>query len=83
VLPESASREVEMEGTVIPVAGGLCLDDEKGCHPLEGDLPIGAEVRVRGTLKRRRIIPLACDIREPDAGEVQERVGRLLSALDR
>ncbi|MDD1652940.1 MAG: nucleotide-binding protein [Methanomicrobiales archaeon] len=83
VLPESESREVEMEGTVVPVAGGLCLDDGAWCHPLEGDIDIqvGAEVRLRGTLERRRLVPRSCEVKEPDSGGVQERLGRLLSSL--
>jgi replication factor A1 len=81
VLPEGESREVELEGTVVPVAGGLCLDDGAGCHPLEGDLPVGAQVRLNGTLQRRRVVPKSYEVKEPDAGEVQERLGRLLASL--
>jgi len=81
ILPEGESLEVEMEGTVVPVAAGLCLDDGTGCHPLEGDLPVGARVRLRGIRERRRIIPLSHEVKEPDAGEVQERLGRLLASL--
>jgi len=81
VLPEGEFREVEMEGTVVPVAGGLCLDDGAGCHPLEGDLPVGAQVRLRGTRERRRIIPHTHEVKDPDAGEVQERLSRLLASL--
>jgi ssDNA-binding replication factor A large subunit len=81
VLPEGESTEVEMEGTVVPVAGGLCLDDGTGCHPLEGDLPVGARVRLRGTRERRRLVPRSYEVKEPDRGEVQERLGRLLESL--
>ena len=81
VLPEAESRELELEGTVVPVAGGLCLDDGTTCYPLEGDLPVGADIRLRGTLQRRRIIPRVHEVKEPDAGEVQARLGRLLASL--
>jgi replication factor A1 len=81
VLPEGEPVEVEMEGTVVPVGDGLCLDDGTGCHPLEGDLPVGAEVLLRGTRERRRIFPRSCGVKGPDPGRVQERVGKFLSSL--
>ena len=81
VLPEAEPTEVEMEGTVVPVGDGLCLDDGTGCHPLEGDLPVGAQILLRGTRERRRVIPGSYEVKEPDRGGVQERVGRLLSSL--
>ncbi|MDD1655661.1 MAG: nucleotide-binding protein [Methanomicrobiales archaeon] len=82
ILPAVEVTEVELEGTVVPVGDDLCLDDGTGCHPLEGDLPVGAEVLLRGSRKRRRIIPESFDMKEPDRGAVQEWVARFLASLE-
>ncbi|HMA04441.1 MAG TPA: nucleotide-binding protein, partial [Methanomicrobiales archaeon] len=83
VLPpgEGGEEPVDLEGTVIPVASGTCLEVAGECHPVEGELPVGRNVRVRGRRVRRTIIPAEVEVREPDPAGVRERLARFRASL--
>jgi hypothetical protein len=50
-------REVEVEGTIIPGLDGIFIDNGKEIFLVEGDLPIGANLRLKGRAYGRRIVP--------------------------
>ena len=81
VLPGGEAEPVEIEGIVIPAAGGACLEVAGECHPVSGDLPPGRAVRVRGMRVRRTIFPAGAEVRDPDPAGVKERLARFRAGL--
>jgi replication factor A1 len=82
VLPAGQAEPVDLEGTVIPTAGGVCLDVNGECHPVGGDLPLGRAVRVRGVRVRRTILPAEVEVREPDPAGARDRLARFRAGLN-
>jgi replication factor A1 len=81
VLPGGREEPVDLEGIVIPSAAGPCLDVSGECHPVEGDLPMGRRVRIRGKRVRRTIYPEDVGVREPDPAGVKDRLARFRAGL--
>jgi len=81
VLPESRAEPVDLEGIVIPTAGGVCLEVAGECHIVGGNLPLGRQVRVRGRRVRRTILPEEVAVWEPDPAGARDRLARLRAAL--
>jgi ssDNA-binding replication factor A large subunit len=71
-------EEISVRGTVIDTAFGRCIDDGRVCYLLDGDLMLGAEVRIRGTLAGRRLRLLECEPVKPDVNSLKERAERLM-----
>jgi replication factor A1 len=67
-----------VEGTVIDTCIGRCLDDGERCLLLDGELPLGAEVRVRGIATGGRITPVECTLLIPDADSLKRRLREFL-----
>ena len=82
VLPGSEAEPVELEGLVIPTASGPCLVEAAGeCRPVEGDIPVGRLVRIRGKRVRRRILPSEVEVRDPDPVGARDRLARLRAGI--
>ncbi|HTY51874.1 MAG TPA: OB-fold nucleic acid binding domain-containing protein [Methanomicrobiales archaeon] len=81
VLPAGEAGAVELEGIVIPVPAGTCLDVLGECTPVAGDIPVGRLVRVRGKRVRRTIIAEEAEVREPDPAPVMERLARFRAGI--
>jgi replication factor A1 len=81
ILPGGEAEPVDLEGIVIPTATGPCLDVFGECHPVEGVLPVGRAVRVRGRRVRRRVLPADVEVREPDPARARDRLARFRAGL--
>jgi replication factor A1 len=81
LIPVGEAGPVELEGMVIPVAGGVCLEAGGECHPVQGEVPVGRSVRLRGRRVRRTIHTGEVEVRQPDPGKVKERLARFRAAL--
>ncbi|MDD1663420.1 MAG: hypothetical protein LUQ60_06705, partial [Methanomicrobiales archaeon] len=81
LLPGGEAEPVELEGIVIPTAAGARLEVAGDCHPVDGDLPMGRLVRVRGRRVRRTILPAEVEMREPDPTGVRDRLARFRAGL--
>ena len=81
LLPGGEAEPVELEGIVIPVDTGACLEVAGECHPVNGDLPMGRLVRVGGRRVRRTILPIEVEVREPDPAGVRDRLARFRTGL--
>jgi replication factor A1 len=73
VMAESG-EELTVEGTVIDTSLGRCIDTGERCLILDGDLPLGAEVRIRGICAAHRITPIECTTRVPDVDALKRRL---------
>ncbi|NLA38546.1 MAG: nucleotide-binding protein [Methanomicrobiales archaeon] len=69
-------EEVEVEGTIIPARQGTCIDTGDACYLLTEPLPIGYEVRVRGTLHRGMLSISRVEAVFPDPEELLRRLDR-------
>lgn len=49
--------EIEFAGTIIPGLDGIFIDNGREIFLVEGDLPIGANLRLKGIAYGRRIVP--------------------------
>ncbi len=78
VVASPEPEEISVQGTVIDTAFGRCIDDGRVCYLLDGDLMLGAEVRIRGTLAGRRLRPIACEPVTPDADTLKKRAEHLI-----
>ena len=83
VLPGGEAEPVELEGIVLPMATGACLEVAGDCHPVGGDLPMGRLVRLRGRRVRRTILPAEVEVREPDPAGVRDRLARFREGMCR
>jgi replication factor A1 len=81
LLPGGEAEPVELEGIVIPTAAGARLEVGGDCHPVDGDLPMGRLVRIRGRRVRRTIHPAEVEMREPDPTVVRDRLARFRAGL--
>jgi len=72
---------VDLEGMVIPTRAGACLEVAGECHPVEGGLPVGRKVRVRGRRVRRTIIPSEVGVLAPDPVGTRERLSRFRAGV--
>jgi replication factor A1 len=81
LLPAGESGPVELEGLVIPAAGGACLEVSGKCHPVQGEIPVGRAVLVRGKRVRRTIHAAEVEVRQPDPAGVRERLARFRATL--
>ena len=81
LLPAGDAGPVELEGLVIPAAGGACLEVAGKCHPVQGEVPVGRAVRVRGKRVRRTIHAADVEVRQPDPAGVRERLARFRATL--
>jgi replication factor A1 len=77
VMTESG-EELTVEGTVIDTSAGRCIDTGERCLILDGDLPLGAEVRIRGICAAHRITPVECTTRVPDVDVLKRRLRQFL-----
>ncbi|HDR72515.1 MAG TPA: nucleotide-binding protein [Methanoculleus sp.] len=75
-LPEP--EEISVRGTVIDTAFGRCIDDGRTSYLLDGDLMLGAEVKIRGTLTGRRLRPITWEPVMPDAASLKGRAMHLI-----
>ncbi len=80
-FPGGEAGPVDLEGLSIPSASGPCLETAGECRRVQGDLPMGRLVRVRGRLVRRTIIPDSVEPREPEADALKERLDRFRASL--
>ncbi len=71
-------EEVEIEGTVIATAEGACIDTGDACYLLAGPLPIGYEVRARGTVQRGVISISHVEAVCPDQEDLQRRLDQFI-----
>ncbi len=69
--------EVEVEGTIIATAQGICISTADACYLLSDPLPVGYDLRVRGTLHRGVITARHIEAVIPDPGDLQRRLNRL------
>jgi replication factor A1 len=81
LLPSGEAGPVELEGIVIPAAGGACLEVAGKCHPVQGEIPVGRAVRIRGKRVRRTIHADGVEVRQPDPAGVKERLARFRATL--
>lgn len=81
VVAAPEPEEIEVRGTVIDTAFGRCIDNGRACYLLDGDLALGAEVRIRGTLAGRRLRPATCEPVAPDIASLKGRAKRLIRSL--
>jgi replication factor A1 len=75
VLAEE-EREVEVEGTIIATAQGICIDTGDDCYLLAEPLPVGYDVRVRGMVHRGIISVCHLEAVFPDPEDLQRRLDR-------
>ena len=75
VLAEE-EKEVEVVGTVIATGQGICIDTGDACYLLADPLPVGYDLRVRGTLHRGVITVRHVEAAIPDPGDLQRRLDR-------
>lgn len=73
VLAEE-EKEVEVVGTIIATAQGVCIDTGDACFLLAEQLPVGYEVRVRGTVHRGVITISHMEAAPPDPEDLQRRL---------
>ncbi len=78
VVASPEPEEISVRGTVIDTAFGRCIDDGSACYLLDGDLALGAEVCIRGTLAGRRLRPLTSEPVAPDIELLKKRAERLI-----
>ncbi|NLA30705.1 MAG: nucleotide-binding protein, partial [Methanomicrobiales archaeon] len=71
-------EEVEIEGTVIATAEGACIDTGDTCYLLTEPLPIGYEVRARGTVCRGVISISHVEAVCPDQEDLQRRLDQVI-----
>jgi replication factor A1 len=81
LLPSGEAGPVEIEGMVIPAAGGACLEVAGECHPVQGEIPVGRSVRLRGRRVRRTIHADGVEVRQPDPAGARERLARFRASL--
>jgi replication factor A1 len=81
LLPSGEAGPVELEGMVIPAASGTCLEVAGECHPVQGEVPVGRAVLLRGSRVRRTIHAAGLEVRQPDPAPVRERLARFRAAL--
>ncbi len=75
VLTEE-EKEVEVEGTVIATAQGTCIDTGDACYLLAEPLPVGYEVRARGTMHRGVVTIRHLETISPDPEVLRRRLDR-------
>ncbi len=71
-------EEVEIEGTVIATVEGTCIDTGDACYLLAEPLPVGYEVRARGTVCRGVISVSHVEAICPDPEDLQRRLDRFV-----
>lgn len=76
VVLAGEEKEVEVVGTVIATAQGTCIDTVDACYLLSDPLPIGYDLRVRGTLHRGVITARHIEAVIPDPEDLQRRLDR-------
>jgi replication factor A1 len=81
VIPAGEAGEVDLAGLVIPTAAGTCLEAGGECHLLQGEVPVGRAVRVRGRRVRRTIHAAGVEVQQPDPARVKERLARFRAGL--
>jgi replication factor A1 len=78
-LIEHGHKEVMIEGTVIESRFGRCIDNGEVCYLLDGDIPLGAEVRVKGMLRGLRLVPIDSETLSVDREDLRKRLLNLLN----
>jgi replication factor A1 len=74
---DDEAGEITFEGTVIDTRYGRCIDNGTRWYLLDGDLPLGSEVRIRGIARGRYITPLECEPVVRDPQDLIQRLNRL------
>lgn len=74
------SREVVVEGLVIPGSAGARLEGDES-YLVEGELPVGVRVRVEGQARGGRLVPLRHRVVVPDRDRLEARLDALTSSL--
>jgi len=82
VLPAGDAGPVELEGFVLPTSAGPCLVVAGECHPVQGEIPVGRAVRIRGKWVRRTIYATEVEVRQLDSAKVRERLTRFRAGLE-
>ncbi len=77
IVLTGGEREVEVEGTIIATAQGICIDTGDDCYLLAEPLPVGYDVRVRGTVHRGVITASHLEAVFSDPGDLRRRLDRL------
>ena len=75
VLAEEG-KEVEVVGTIIATGQGVCIDTGDACYILAEPLPVGYEVRARGTVHRGVITLHHIEAALPDPQDLERRLDR-------
>lgn len=75
---EEDDEEVVFQGTTVPSALGMTIDNGTEAYLLSGDILPGQEVTVTGTRRGPRIIPQAVEPAEVDRQALERRLAALL-----
>ncbi|MDN7025561.1 nucleotide-binding protein [Methanoculleus sp. FWC-SCC1] len=73
------AEEIDLAGTVIATPLGVCIDTGAACYLIDVPLPVGVEVRIQGTLHRKRIAVRHYEAVIPDAECLMMRARRLVT----
>ena len=76
VVLAGEEEEVDVRGTVIATGQGVALDTGDACYLLADPLPVGYDLRVRGSLHRGVITVHHAEAVIPDPGDLQSRLDR-------
>jgi replication factor A1 len=81
-VPHEETRRITLTGTLIPGNGCMFFDNGTERYLIEGEFPVGSEMKITGVLSGSRILPETVEPADKNPEEVTRRLAALAARLD-